>query len=391
MLKLVKNQDNHIQVSVSSTIDLTGFSAKVTINGVARAVPSLVSQNIYFDFTASDVASIGNGDYLAPIDILKADGNVYTRGLIVMRAVNTAAEAIGFNKIYLVIVGEIASPTGSSSLDEEIAARKAADIAVLANAKTYTNEKIKKSKLFVYAGQVNTVADLPATAEVGEVYNVVATGANYAWSGTVWDKLSENIDLSVFAKTSQLTEETNARTAADTAIQNTLTEEINIRSSQAATLTQLVGANSEAITNLNEAVALKADKTAVESLQTEVGTLSTAVGTKASKTELEALQTTVGTKASQADLTALETTVGTKASAADLTALETTVGTKADASDVTALSTKVDGILNGTTFISSIVFKNTVGSSEKKYRLQVTLADNGKGGMEPVLSLVEIA
>lgn len=343
MLKLVKNQNNRIGVSVSSTIDLTGFSAKVTVNGSERATPSLIAKDSHFDFTASDVDSLGADECYAPIDILKPDGSVYTNGLVSMKAVDTAAEAAGSDKIYLVIVGDISSPISGESLEAEIAARKEADIEVLENAKTYTDDKIRKSKLFVYAGQVDTAADLPETAEIGEVYNVVDTGANYAWSGTGWDKLSENIDLSVFATTSQLNEEAEARASADEVMRNVLAEEVNTRTSQVENLTNLVEANTTAIDGLNEAVALKADKTSVESLQAEVGTLSTSVAEKASKADLEAVETTVGTKASQSDLSALDAKVGEKANASDLTDLATTVGKKASQESLAALATTVDG------------------------------------------------
>ena len=38
----------------------------------------------------------------------------------------------------------------------------------------------------------------------GDVYNLLDTGANYAWTGTEWDKLSETIDLSGYAKSEDL-------------------------------------------------------------------------------------------------------------------------------------------------------------------------------------------
>lgn len=48
-----------------------------------------------------------------------------------------------------------------------------------------------------YKGIKNAVSDLPATGNIiGDMWNVKSTGANYAWDGTAWDKLSENIDLS---------------------------------------------------------------------------------------------------------------------------------------------------------------------------------------------------
>lgn len=45
------------------------------------------------------------------------------------------------------------------------------------------------SSVFRYAGQVNSVDDLPSDAQPGDVYDVKDSGANYVWSGTNWDNL----------------------------------------------------------------------------------------------------------------------------------------------------------------------------------------------------------
>ncbi|MDD6041940.1 MAG: hypothetical protein PUD63_12225 [Clostridia bacterium] len=48
------------------------------------------------------------------------------------------------------------------------------------------------SNAYVYKGSVATVSDLPSTGQKnGHVYNVEATGMNYAWDGTAWDALGE--------------------------------------------------------------------------------------------------------------------------------------------------------------------------------------------------------
>lgn len=47
-----------------------------------------------------------------------------------------------------------------------------------------------------YKGSVQTVADLPASGnEVGDFYNVIATGENYAWDGSAWDLTGSMVDL----------------------------------------------------------------------------------------------------------------------------------------------------------------------------------------------------
>ena len=69
----------------------------------------------------------------------------------------------------------------------------------------------KTVAIFTYKGTVESVNALPGTAEVGDCYNVEDTGANYAYNGTEWDKLSETLDLSGYATITQLNAEVAAR------------------------------------------------------------------------------------------------------------------------------------------------------------------------------------
>lgn len=45
------------------------------------------------------------------------------------------------------------------------------------------------SQVYKFKGSVATVDDLPAGAARGDVYNVTATDANYAWTGSAWDNI----------------------------------------------------------------------------------------------------------------------------------------------------------------------------------------------------------
>lgn len=71
----------------------------------------------------------------------------------------------------------------------------------------------KVSVAYRYQGSVDNYADLPknlTTGETGYVYNVanangnIPAGTNYAWNGTAWDALGGSIDLSPYAKTSDV-------------------------------------------------------------------------------------------------------------------------------------------------------------------------------------------
>ena len=66
---------------------------------------------------------------------------------------------------------------------------------------TYTKTEVdaKVSSVYRFKGSVADEKSLPIIELViGDVYNVEDTGANYAWNGVSWDKLSETIDLTPY-------------------------------------------------------------------------------------------------------------------------------------------------------------------------------------------------
>lgn len=54
------------------------------------------------------------------------------------------------------------------------------------------------STVMIYKGSVATVADLPATAKIGDVYNVIETDENFCWTGAAWDNLGSIVDLTAY-------------------------------------------------------------------------------------------------------------------------------------------------------------------------------------------------
>ena len=83
-----------------------------------------------------------------------------------------------------------------------VVANKIATLGTMAGQPTtnyYTKSEIdgKLSAGMHYKGTVASYSNLPSSDnQVGDLYNVTDTGSNYAWDGTAWDKMSENIDLS---------------------------------------------------------------------------------------------------------------------------------------------------------------------------------------------------
>ena len=66
------------------------------------------------------------------------------------------------------------------------------------------NVATKLSTVFTYKGSVASCAALPATANTGDTWNVVAAsgntpaGTNWTWNGTAWDPLAGTVDLSAY-------------------------------------------------------------------------------------------------------------------------------------------------------------------------------------------------
>lgn len=95
----------------------------------------------------------------------------------------------------------------------------------LTEADAYTKEEVdaKVSSVYRFRGSVATYNDLPTEGNVqGDVWNVEDTGANYAWAGTKWDKLSETIDLTPY-----LTKEDAASTYATITTVNGKQDQLN--------------------------------------------------------------------------------------------------------------------------------------------------------------------
>ena len=85
----------------------------------------------------------------------------------------------------------------------------------------YTKSEIdgKISSAVHYKGSVDTYAELPASPEVGDMYNVaqanpaanVKAGDNVAWNGTGWDVLAGVVDLSAYTTTAEFKAMTDAQ------------------------------------------------------------------------------------------------------------------------------------------------------------------------------------
>lgn len=146
-----------------------------------------------------------------------------------------------------------------TKISTEVTDRKTAVNDALTEAKSYADTVSAKAMFF--EGSVADRAALEAVVNPskGAMYNVesytfddgtTVTGANFAWTGTEWDKLSETIDLTPFAKKTdvntaisgvetKVTTEATDRTAAVKTVSDNLATEVTAREALATKQTVL--------------------------------------------------------------------------------------------------------------------------------------------------------
>lgn len=111
----------------------------------------------------------------------------------------TSAEALSVSGSVTATGGFVGNLTGTAS--QATADGNGNNIvntyATIANTYTKAQVDAKVASVYRIMGSVATYDDLPSSGQtVGDVYNVIDTGANYVWTSSGWDKLSETVDLS---------------------------------------------------------------------------------------------------------------------------------------------------------------------------------------------------
>lgn len=142
------------------------------------------------------------------------------------------------------------------------------------------------SSVYKFKGSVATYNDLPTGATVGDVYNVTDTGANYAWDGSAWDKLSETVDLSSYATTAYVNAREQDIRADYIQADSELQQQINAHATAIST-------NTSNITALTTRVGT--NETNIALLDSDVGTINTDVAT--AKTDIANLKSSVNSQA----------------------------------------------------------------------------------------------
>ena len=172
----------------------------VKVNGSALT-PVNKAVDVTVPTATSDLTNDGDGQSnFATEDYVDQNG-----GKIDVIKVNGTAQTITNKAV------DISVPANVSDLNDDVGIQDASDVAgaistALANSgDAYQTASDVQSAIssavagaYTYKGSVATVGDLPNNASTGDVYDVQATGMNYAWNGSSWDALGTYVDTSVF-------------------------------------------------------------------------------------------------------------------------------------------------------------------------------------------------
>lgn len=95
MIRFIEGQQATIKVTVSSSIDTTGFSVSLIIGAETKSISSIKDGGTYFvDFSASDIEEIPQTPIYGTIRVLDSNGDLYQKMLVEVMKVGTEAQTL---------------------------------------------------------------------------------------------------------------------------------------------------------------------------------------------------------------------------------------------------------------------------------------------------------
>lgn len=165
----------------------------ITVNGTSITPDAQKNVAITIPTATSDLTNDGDGtSNFATEAYVAANG-----GKIDHITVNGTEQTIANKTVALAIPAKVSDLTNDSGFQTASDVNTAISTAV--------------ASAYKYKGSVATTDALPSSGNTtGDVYDVQATGMNYAWNGTSWDALGQLIDTSVFMLKTDIEEITTA-------------------------------------------------------------------------------------------------------------------------------------------------------------------------------------
>ena len=169
--------------------DLDGKVDKVTGKGLSTNDYTTTEKNklASIDDQARAIILPGNNTLAGFVNSTDVPGVVDAWGTddsVVFSLVTSSAAISGLN-------GKVDKVEGKGLSTNDYTTAEKNKLSAFGDASTYAL-KSDITSMYRYKGSVATVAALPSSGNTtGDVYNVEASGMNYAWDGTAWDSLGE--------------------------------------------------------------------------------------------------------------------------------------------------------------------------------------------------------
>lgn len=211
-LTLDKTKVNNLnEVLENAVLNTTATGSTITLDKRNLVTGTLDNVELSIPVSTTDLAGL-----MLPADKIKLNGIAANAEVNVNADWNAVeGDAQILNKPTLATVatsGSYNDLTNKPTIPTVDVNKKYVDdkLATKANASNvYTKSEVdsKVSSVYRVKGSVASYANLPTTnVQIGDVYNVTDTGANYVATATTptWDKLSETVDLSGYATTAAM-------------------------------------------------------------------------------------------------------------------------------------------------------------------------------------------
>lgn len=168
-----------------STNDYT-TAEKDKLNGIQGGAQ--VNPRVVVDGNSREVSGYSVNDDMSAL-IMIYDDTSTDGGTIAVPLASAAQGAI--QSLSNALAGKVDAEDGKGLSTNDYTTAEKNKLAAFGAASTYAL-KSDITNMYKYKGSVATVSALPSSGNTtGDVYNVEATGMNYAWDGSAWDALGE--------------------------------------------------------------------------------------------------------------------------------------------------------------------------------------------------------
>lgn len=168
-----------------STNDYT-TDEKNKLNGIENGAE--VNPRVGVDGHTRTISEYSVDDNTGTLIMVYDDGSL-DGGRVAVPLASTAQEAIA--SLSNALAGKVDAEDGKGLSTNDYTTAEKNKLAAFGAASTYAL-KTDITNMYKYKGSVATVSALPSSGNTtGDVYNVEATGMNYAWNGSAWDALGE--------------------------------------------------------------------------------------------------------------------------------------------------------------------------------------------------------